>query len=241
MTNPLLVDGKKFDIRTYMLVARTSPYLVYFHNGYARLSFEDYPPDDLGNRLAHLTNAAVQYTHPDYKARAGTNIWSMGQLKQYFVDKGTHTERFFDEELPAQMKSIMVSVCEAARNRLERKAGFFDLLGCDFLLLEGTGGAGVPRPPLRLLEVNTNPALHTNAPVLAELLPPMVDEALHLVIQASSIFKEEKEKEGLSPSSDEEEGVIEVTNNFELIVDEQAGFLYRYSPADIPDLQQSPL
>ena len=34
---PLLVDGYKFDLRCYMLIARVSPtYLVYFHPGYAR-------------------------------------------------------------------------------------------------------------------------------------------------------------------------------------------------------------
>jgi hypothetical protein len=36
--NPLLVDGRKFDIRAYMYIACAKPYLVLFHPGYVRLS-----------------------------------------------------------------------------------------------------------------------------------------------------------------------------------------------------------
>ena len=36
--NPLLIDGKKFDIRAYMLIASMKPYLVLYNHGYVRLS-----------------------------------------------------------------------------------------------------------------------------------------------------------------------------------------------------------
>ena len=55
--SPLLVDNKKFDIRTYMLIASTSPFMVLYHDGYARLCMHDYEieSEDLS---AHLTNQA---------------------------------------------------------------------------------------------------------------------------------------------------------------------------------------
>ncbi len=44
MEKPLLLNGKKFDIRCYVLIVRTAPMIVLFHHGYLRLSLFNYVP-----------------------------------------------------------------------------------------------------------------------------------------------------------------------------------------------------
>ncbi|XP_058408569.1 inactive polyglycylase TTLL10-like isoform X4 [Diceros bicornis minor] len=53
--NPLLLDGKKFDVRSYLLIACTMPYMVFFGHGYARLTLSLYDPCS-SNLGGHLTN-----------------------------------------------------------------------------------------------------------------------------------------------------------------------------------------
>lgn len=56
---PLLLEGKKFDVRSYLLIACTMPYMLFFGHGYVRLTCLNYNPrsDDL---TTHLTNQVSQ-------------------------------------------------------------------------------------------------------------------------------------------------------------------------------------
>jgi hypothetical protein len=63
---PLLLKNKKFDMRSFMFVACTKPYLVLFQSGYVRSSLKDYSLDDFSDKITHLTNSSVQKKHPDY-------------------------------------------------------------------------------------------------------------------------------------------------------------------------------
>ncbi len=56
--NPLLINGKKFDIRCYMLISSVDPLIILYHSGYIRLSLFHFDLNDQ-NLLTHLTNQVL--------------------------------------------------------------------------------------------------------------------------------------------------------------------------------------
>lgn len=175
LREPLLLQGRKFDMRVYALVACTDPLVVHFHTGYARLSIEQYTPEITPtNRCVHLTNASVQKRHPRYQEVFQSNLWSLGAVEDELVRTSRVEKDWCATTLLPQMKQIVREVFQACRGKLSKRKGYFDLFGFDFLLGDGLN--------LSLLEVNTNPALHLDNEVLEELLPGIVRGTLGLVL-----------------------------------------------------------
>ncbi|XP_037666526.1 inactive polyglycylase TTLL10 [Choloepus didactylus] len=84
--NPLLLDGKKFDVRSYLLIACAMPYMVFFGHGYARLTLGLYDPQS-SDLSGHLTNQFMQKKSPLYVLLKEDTVWSMEHLNCYINDK----------------------------------------------------------------------------------------------------------------------------------------------------------
>lgn len=66
ITNPLLIEGRKFDIRVYMLlIAGEKCTYAFYRDGYIRLSCLPYDPTSKDMTI-HLTNQYIQKKHPSY-------------------------------------------------------------------------------------------------------------------------------------------------------------------------------
>jgi len=208
LEKPLLLSGRKFDLRAYCLVARTEPHLWLFHPGYCKVALEDYDASRLDSRYAHLTNACVQREHPDNKGSTrGRHIWSEAEALEALVASGQWTGEAgaLWPKVHEEMKRCLVSVFKASAGLLERRGGYFDLLGVDFILDEDFG--------VHLLEVNSNPAMFfDSSPTLQELVPRLIGTTVDLTLEAQR------------PS--QTTAVPDARGAFELIVDEAAGYLY---------------
>lgn len=207
---PLLLQGRKFDMRAYCLVARTEPHLWFFHPGYCKVALDPYDlTADLssdGARFSHLTNACVQRTHPDYRtSHRGQHIWSEAAAETELSGSGRWpaSEGPFWPTFHDQMKRVMAHLFRASLQSLERRRGYFDLLGFDFMFDESFG--------LHLLEVNSNPAMFFySSPTLEELVPRLLGSSIDLVLAAQR------------PDA----GTVTAPAPFELVVDEASDFCY---------------
>ncbi|XP_026966397.1 inactive polyglycylase TTLL10 isoform X2 [Sagmatias obliquidens] len=161
--NPLLLDGKKFDVRSYLLIACTMPYMVFFGHGYARLTLGLYDPQS-SDLCGHLTNQFMQKKSPLYLLLKDDTVWSMEHLNRHINDKFRKAKRLPRDwvftTFAKRMQQIMAHCFLSVKSKLKCKLGYFDLIGCDFLIDENF--------KVWLLEMSSNPALHTNCEVLKE-------------------------------------------------------------------------
>merc|ERR1712139_93090 len=99
----LLFNGRKFDIRQWVLVRSVSPLRVFlFSECYLRLCNEMYDLGDLRNRERHISNWQIN--------RHGKNVVegavaSLGDFKGE-LQEITGNSTFWDDELLPQLKEI---------------------------------------------------------------------------------------------------------------------------------------
>lgn len=180
MENPSLINKKKYDLRYFMIIACTKPYLVLTHTGYARLSLEDYNTENFGkndkfDKSTHLTNASVQKFHPKFKEQKEKTIFSMDMARDYSLKEApdvVKSAEHFNQKVVQKCDEICRLLFESVKDKLERKYGCFEVFGLDFLLDDNLDP--------QLLEINTNPALFTDTQVQKEMLPKLADDIIKL-------------------------------------------------------------
>nr|XP_026693357.1 uncharacterized protein LOC100186709 isoform X1 [Ciona intestinalis] len=191
VTNPLLLDGRKFDVRNYLLIACTNPLVVFYCDGYCRLTCMPYDLDST-DLTGHLTNQFMQKKNPLYEEVKEDTVWTMDKFNEYinenFMKQKNLPEDWVHTALKRRCQQIMLQCFQAVRHKLECRLGFFDLIGCDFLVDD--------QFKITLLEMNCNPALHTNCETLREIIPDIVEETLKLALE---IFDKANKRERILP------------------------------------------
>ena len=214
--NPLLIgkEGYKFDIRCYMLIARTTPFVAFYHPGYCRLTLKPYSSDmaTLDDSTIHLTNASVQKKDPLYITNKEFQIQTPEAIANILINENANhkaADFITSGQLDHEIKKCMVDVLSASSSLLSKKHGYFDLLGCDFMIDTNN--------QLILLEINTNPALSLDNSTLEKLLPNVVDGAIQLVLDC----------QGPDKGGDSSFTCSELPSRYQLIFNESDNYSYK--------------
>jgi len=187
--NPLLIDGRKFDIRAYMIVVCMKPYLVLYQPGYVRMSLNTYTTENFAkDKITHLTNNSVQKNHPDYKNLKEKSIISIDSLVENIISMGKlQSKEEYSVKVDKKIQEIMTLIFTVIKDKLDRKFGCFELFGFDFLLDDNLNPY--------LIEINTNPAIYTDTQVQKDLLPKLVEDIVKMSLAVHPFGKLEGKEE----------------------------------------------
>lgn len=108
LKNPLLVEKRKFDVRGFVLIASTNPYILFYHEGYLRLSVEEFDP--LGGSSVHLTNSHIQTRSKHYSVEK--HYWSFKQFQSYLDVHHQNNSDFVAQKLVPFIKKVALFILQ---------------------------------------------------------------------------------------------------------------------------------
>ena len=170
--NPLLLGGKKFDMRVYALVTCYNPLTAYlYRTGFCRFTSYKYSlnPEDLNNNQIHLTNVAVQKQSATYDKQIGGK-WYFRELKTYLMG------RYNEEQVNSMfdgIQNIIIKCFYAVQSVIAKDRHCFELYGYDILIDENL------KP--WLIEINSNASLTASTERDAQTKIKMLDDLLTIV------------------------------------------------------------
>jgi len=183
ITNPLLLDMKnKFDLRVYMLVASTNPFIVYYHDGYLRVSLNSFDQfsDD---RATHLTNTYVAekkfaeareqnktINGMDADQLKDYHLWSFERLEKYLLESGKVTDpKWLDNYLRPALQKAFIHLIRMTGSAFWKQSNVYELFGLDFMLDENM--------ELWYIECNPNPLLDG---VMTDMITRMLTDLMEI-------------------------------------------------------------
>ncbi|XP_069714680.1 tubulin polyglutamylase TTLL5 isoform X2 [Phaenicophaeus curvirostris] len=185
ISNPLLIDDFKFDVRLYVLVTSYDPLVIYlYEEGLARFATVRYDQasKNIKNQFMHLTNYSVNKKSRDYvscddpEVEDYGNKWSMSAMLRYLKQKGRDTAALMASVEDLIIKTVLsaeLAIATACKTFLSHRGSCFELYGFDVLIDDTL------KP--WLLEVNLSPSLACDAPLDLKIKASMLSDMFTLV------------------------------------------------------------
>ncbi|EFA77393.1 hypothetical protein PPL_12608 [Heterostelium album PN500] len=166
ITNPFLIDGKKFTCRLYVLVTSLDPLIIYIHNnGVIKFATTEFNTDKTTfndeNMSMHITNQAVNSGKSNFAFSTDINVddigsrWSLKAFWRYLDNNNIYSSTLLWKNIKdvvvKSIFSVEQSVLEKTKELMKSESSVFQLLGVDVDLLDNF-------QPI-FIEANTNPQL----------------------------------------------------------------------------------
>ncbi|XP_070853936.1 polyglutamylase complex subunit TTLL1 isoform X2 [Drosophila suzukii] len=174
--NPLLIGGKKFDLRLFVLVTTFSPLKAYLYKeGFCRFCTEKYDQTEIDNVFMHLTNVSIQKTNQEYNSIHGGK-WPLQNLWLYLDSlRGEGVSEMLWSRITDTIRHSLDAVAPVMAN--DRHC--FEVYGYDIIIDNNL------KP--WLIEINTSPSMHSTTTNDRMLKSRLIDNVLDVVVPPNSL------------------------------------------------------
>lgn len=183
--NPLLLHGRKFDFRMYMLIASTNPLIVFYHDGFLRVSLATYDANSDDKKVL-LTNLILNKEIYD-QVRNGSLFngmneedlkiaqqWSFERLFDYLYETKVVTDpNWLDNYLRPEFKKAMIHLIKMSSHTFLKRSPLYELHGVDFMLDTDLN--------LWFIEANSGPALGGYSVPMEKFITKMLQDHFEVV------------------------------------------------------------
>lgn len=185
ISNPLLINGHKFDLRLYVVVTSLEPLRIYIYKeGLARFASEQYIGTKLNkdNKYVHLTNYSINKKNNNFVQNQNLEAddhgfkWSLSAFCKHLESVGIDMDLFWSRIYDVIIKSIIsgeANMLTALKKTCIHRANCFELFGYDVLIDSDL------KP--WLLEINLSPSLACESPLDTQIKASLIAETLTLV------------------------------------------------------------
>jgi hypothetical protein len=179
-----LINGHKFDLRTYVLITSYEPLKIYvFQEGLARFASEVYTTKiDKNNKYMHLTNYAINKNNENFVYNENSEQddvgfkWSLGAFCAHLEKAGIDMDLLWSRIYDLIIKTILSGehhVMNAMKKMNVGRSNCFQLLGFDVLVDSDL------KP--WVLEVNLSPSLVTDSPLDHSIKATLLKDTMNIV------------------------------------------------------------
>ena len=171
--NPLVIKGRKFDMRQWVLVTNFNPLTAYlFDTPYIRFGAEDFHLDDFKNIFSQLTgNSIAKHSEKFENSEIEGDMWEIEQFREYLQKR---EGKDVWPEIQQKIKKIVIYALHCAKHKIMKRKNAFEILGFDIMIDDLLN--------VYLIEINLSPDWTYSTKVTEKLIKIASEDIIKIVI-----------------------------------------------------------
>lgn len=178
--NILLVENKKVGFRMFMMVASTNPVIAYYHDGYARVSLNDYDPNSK-EVITFVTNIGQNIKEAEKRTGLSeeqiqeSTLLLLEDFQEYLLRTGQISDpNWLDNYFRPELKKVMIHLIRMAQDSFFKISSLYAIYGLDFVMDENLD--------LWFIECNAKPLLNGFTKRSTKLLNQIYIDTFEIVL-----------------------------------------------------------